>query len=371
MKTTLTLNIYLRFPNFVIKMETECAAEEYSLTWKGHIQHVRQSFSKLLQSSDFCDVTLYVEGQKIGAHKILLTACSDYFNKLFDDLKDDRPIIVLKGIRIDILQLILRFVYHGQVSIEMDKLSAFLEAGEFLKIHGLINNETLRKRTESIVGEADINTEDEQNCMSGCQTSHLNTQNLEEHSLTSEVDTPVQKDNFQTRSEHMLAERLLQYQGYGFFKEKRPLRRIHKSNIVENITLNQEPVLSVKDTQETVYQEPLVENKKYTSVSPKRTGDWTSDYIFDENQSQSTQSSIPEVESPLAETVHDQQTQSDCSLSKRKRIKLQRPSCNLEDVAEINQFDEQDFANGLDAEIGMIIVIFTIIFLIIKFGGIL
>lgn len=158
-------------------METEFIAQEYSLTWKDHTQHVRESFTKLLQNSDFCDVTLYAEGQKIGAHKAFLTACSEYFHRLFEDFKEERPIVVLKGIQFNILQHILKFIYNGEVSIDIDKLTEFLEAAEFLKIFGLIKGRAFKKATYCM-GETEnsCNTDEFQSCK--CGETEVLTQDL-------------------------------------------------------------------------------------------------------------------------------------------------------------------------------------------------
>lgn len=158
-------------------METEFIAQEYSLTWKDHTQHVRESFTKLLQNSDFCDVTLYAEGQKIGAHKAFLTTCSEYFNQLFEDFKEERPIVVLKGIQFNILQHILKFIYNGEVSIDIDKLTEFLEAAEFLKIFGLIKGKTFKKATYCMEGtENSCNTDEFLPCK--CGETEVLTQDL-------------------------------------------------------------------------------------------------------------------------------------------------------------------------------------------------
>ena len=41
-----------------------------------------KAFESLLDQEDFVDVTLGVEGKKLSAHKMLLSACSPYFREL-------------------------------------------------------------------------------------------------------------------------------------------------------------------------------------------------------------------------------------------------------------------------------------------------
>ena len=55
----------------------------YSLRWNSFQAHLTQGMRKLLEEEDFKDVTLGCDGQKIKAHKLILSICSPYFKKLF------------------------------------------------------------------------------------------------------------------------------------------------------------------------------------------------------------------------------------------------------------------------------------------------
>ncbi|XP_028129371.1 zinc finger protein 131-like isoform X1 [Diabrotica virgifera virgifera] len=120
-------------------------AKQFAVTWSNHMNHVKQAFDNLLNNSDLTDVTLYVEGNKIGAHKMLLSACSNYFNNLFKDFPQEHPIIVLKGVRCRVLKDILKFIYSGEVSVDSSHFDNFLQTAEFLEISGLTNRQNVEE----------------------------------------------------------------------------------------------------------------------------------------------------------------------------------------------------------------------------------
>jgi len=51
----------------------------FSLRWNNHPANLVSVFSGLYSSETLVDVTLAAEGRHIQAHKMLLSACSDYF----------------------------------------------------------------------------------------------------------------------------------------------------------------------------------------------------------------------------------------------------------------------------------------------------
>ncbi len=54
----------------------------FSLRWNNHPANLVSVFSGLYTSETLVDVTLAAEGKHIQAHKMLLSACSDYFQVL-------------------------------------------------------------------------------------------------------------------------------------------------------------------------------------------------------------------------------------------------------------------------------------------------
>lgn len=83
------------------------------------------------------DVTLAVDGKYLKAHKMVLSACSPYFQALFVGHPDKHPIVILKDIPYTDMRSLLDFMYRGEVSVDQDRLTMFLKVAESLRIKGL------------------------------------------------------------------------------------------------------------------------------------------------------------------------------------------------------------------------------------------
>lgn len=54
-------------------------SQRFCLRWNNHHSNLLSVFDQLLHKESFVDVTLAVEGQLLKAHKVILSACSPYF----------------------------------------------------------------------------------------------------------------------------------------------------------------------------------------------------------------------------------------------------------------------------------------------------
>lgn len=54
-------------------------SQRFCLRWNNHQSNLLSVFDQLLHDEAFVDVTLAVEGQFLRAHKMILSACSPYF----------------------------------------------------------------------------------------------------------------------------------------------------------------------------------------------------------------------------------------------------------------------------------------------------
>ncbi|XP_046803165.1 uncharacterized protein LOC111686739 isoform X2 [Lucilia cuprina] len=125
-------------------------SEHYCLRWNNHQSNLLGVFSQLLQDESLVDVTLACsEGAPIRAHKVVLSACSSYFQSLFLDHPEKHPIVILKDVRFAELQTLVEFMYKGEVNVQYCQLSALLKTAESLKVKGLAEmtnqNTTLRE----------------------------------------------------------------------------------------------------------------------------------------------------------------------------------------------------------------------------------
>lgn len=79
----------------------------------------------------------------VRAHKVVLSACSPYFQKIFTDNPGKHPIIVLKDVRCWEMQCILDFMYKGETSVPEPQLTSLIKAAESLKVRGLTSSDQL------------------------------------------------------------------------------------------------------------------------------------------------------------------------------------------------------------------------------------
>nr|WBB44920.1 tramtrack p88 [Chrysogorgia stellata] len=113
------------------------ASDQYCLKWNNHQSNLVGVFDSLLQAEALVDVTLSCEGQTLRAHKLVLSACSPYFQTLFTSHPESHPIVILKDVTFTELQSLISFIYKGEVSVEQEDLHSLLKTAEGLKIRGL------------------------------------------------------------------------------------------------------------------------------------------------------------------------------------------------------------------------------------------
>ncbi|XP_071540261.1 uncharacterized protein [Panulirus ornatus] len=118
-------------------MET---SSQYCLRWNNHRNNLLAAFDQLLHVGAFTDVTLACEeGVTLHAHRLVLAACSSYFQALFVNARNaNHPIVVLKDVRACDMRALLEYMYRGEVNVEHDALQGLLRVAESLKVKGLV-----------------------------------------------------------------------------------------------------------------------------------------------------------------------------------------------------------------------------------------
>ena len=108
------------------------------LKWNDFQENVSKSFSVLRNCSDFQDVTLVSEDhQRLSAHRIILSTCSEYFRKVLRGNKEHKPILCLENVSFKDLESILDYVYHGETQVEQKYVQRFLKLAQRFKLEGL------------------------------------------------------------------------------------------------------------------------------------------------------------------------------------------------------------------------------------------
>ncbi|XP_069684535.1 protein bric-a-brac 1-like isoform X19 [Periplaneta americana] len=110
---------------------------EVCLRWNSYHSNMQATFPSLLNNEQFVDVTLACEGRSIKCHKMMLSACSSYFEELLSQNPCQHPIVLMKDLKFWEVQALVDFMYRGEVNVGQDKLPSLLAAAEALQIKGL------------------------------------------------------------------------------------------------------------------------------------------------------------------------------------------------------------------------------------------
>ncbi|XP_048488829.1 longitudinals lacking protein, isoforms H/M/V isoform X3 [Plutella xylostella] len=139
--------------------------QQFCLRWNNHQPNFISVFTTLLNTESLVDVTLAAEGRHLQAHKVVLSACSVYFQTLFTENPSRHPIVILKDVKYSDLRIMVDFMYYGEVNVSQEQLPQVLETAKMLKIKGLTEmpESTSLTRSQGSISEfVSHNDEDQQ-----------------------------------------------------------------------------------------------------------------------------------------------------------------------------------------------------------------
>ena len=115
------------------------------LEWMTYDFASSNAFRNLYENKTLTDVTIACEGnQKIEAHKVVLSACSDFFMKILEENPNPNPLIYLQGITIEDLMVLKKFMYLGKADIEQHLFDSFLKVSKTLLNHTELSKDILQ-----------------------------------------------------------------------------------------------------------------------------------------------------------------------------------------------------------------------------------
>ncbi|KAH7963653.1 protein bric-a-brac 1 [Rhipicephalus sanguineus] len=113
-------------------------AQQFCLKWNQHHGSLVSVYEELRSRDAFVDVTLVCEeGVSIRAHKLVLAACSPFFETLFERNPCAHPVVIMSQTREADLRTLLEFMYRGEVNVAQDQLPALLRTAELFQVRGL------------------------------------------------------------------------------------------------------------------------------------------------------------------------------------------------------------------------------------------
>ena len=107
---------------------------------KDHAHHLLSRMEGLRQDSQLCDVTLRVGSREISAHRLVLSACSQYFCAMFTNhmLESKQEYVTLSDMDEDSIQEIVDFAYTGNIDIHEDNVQQLLKASSMLQLSEIV-----------------------------------------------------------------------------------------------------------------------------------------------------------------------------------------------------------------------------------------
>ena len=131
-------------------------SEKFSIKWNDFNSNVSKSFGKLRNEEYLHDVTLVGDDHtQLAAHKLVLSACSEYFKEVFKRNKHSNTLMCLEGLSRKDLENVLDYIYNGEIHIYQEELKRFLSVAQRLKLEGLLESEENEGSGHVSHGESD------------------------------------------------------------------------------------------------------------------------------------------------------------------------------------------------------------------------
>ena len=123
------------------------------IKWNDYSVNVTKSFDSLRSQNSFYDVTLVSDDQqRISAHKVILSAGSEYFKNVLTSQSHPHPLLCLDGVSYAELKSIIDYIYCGEVRVKQDDIVKFLKIAQKFGIEGIMKG----KKQAHIKQEKDI-----------------------------------------------------------------------------------------------------------------------------------------------------------------------------------------------------------------------
>jgi len=125
--------------------------EDFRLKWNDHHSIFFSTAEQLCEGDHLTDVTLSCGSREFSAHKLVLSICSTYFSQLFaarpENSKRRRPadsaaIVYLKDVDPKHMELLLNYMYRGEINVEESELMGLLATARGLQVKGLTESES-------------------------------------------------------------------------------------------------------------------------------------------------------------------------------------------------------------------------------------
>ena len=138
--------------------------DQVNVTWSDFSLSVPKLFNRHRIEERYTDVTLVSDdNQLFRAHKLVLSAGSQYFDKILEETRPHPypiyPMLCLDGINSEDLSNILEYIYYGEIMVPETDLQRFLKVATKLKCLGLNVSKQEEGELKTVVKDQPFETE--------------------------------------------------------------------------------------------------------------------------------------------------------------------------------------------------------------------
>ncbi|EZA51639.1 Sex determination protein fruitless [Ooceraea biroi] len=131
----------------------------FNLTWNNHLANLSGLFEALYRSGSLTDATLACQGGMLRAHRLVLAACSPYFERVFKEHYTEQPILILKGVAVEEMECLLDFMYKGSIDVAEENLPSLIKTATDLEIRGLSGDQKTQENRSNIYTRVETRTQ--------------------------------------------------------------------------------------------------------------------------------------------------------------------------------------------------------------------
>jgi hypothetical protein len=116
---------------------------EFTLRWHHHDVKLADTMTRAWEKKLFLDVTLASGHRTLGAHRLVLCACSALLENLLTSpahspvQSHTNPMLYFNDIDFEDLEVLVDFMYRGSMTVTYQTLPGIINAARILQIRGL------------------------------------------------------------------------------------------------------------------------------------------------------------------------------------------------------------------------------------------
>ena len=113
----------------------ECCSR-CSLAEDFHRYQFYANLAQLRADESFCDISININGAIFSAHKVVLSAATDYFNAMFLSgmTENNSKEVTLKGFEVETFTVLLDYMYSGELRLTQGNAASVLIASDMLSL---------------------------------------------------------------------------------------------------------------------------------------------------------------------------------------------------------------------------------------------